>query len=855
MNKKFKVRLPVYFKPERYRLVIRPDLDNFTFYGEETIYFRLVKTTRAVVLHAKDLDIERAEFALRDRKIPARNIKYDAEAETATFFFPNKLPKGKGELHLVFRGLIGDKMRGFYRSRYAADGGEKYIVATQFEATDARRAFPCFDEPAAKAVFDVTVIIPKGYTAVSNTVPAVVAEHEPGFETVRFAPTPKMSTYLLAFIVGDLEFVEGKTKEGTLVRVFTTPGKKEQARFALGVAKRCLSFYNNYFGIPYPLPVLDLIAIPDFESAAMENWGAVTYRESAILIDPKHSSEHNKLWVAIVIAHELAHQWFGNLVTMEWWTHLWLNEGFARYMEYLTLSNLFPEWKMWDKFNQEVLGSALELDALQNTHPIEVAVHHPSEIGEIFDEISYSKGAAVIRMLAEYLGPRKFRDGLRHYLKKHNYRNAKTEDLWLALEHVSGKPVRKLMRAWTSKPGYPLLTLAERKGGLEIRQSRFFANPVAARKNRKQGIWNVPLRILRNGNLKHCLMTGKTLSLPGLKAGEWLKLNAGGFCLYRADYPAELLHLIRGLIATGKLGVSDRLNVIRDAFALAEAGKLSTREALILAAGYKNESDYPVWVEIAHPLNFMEYLWKDEDFYPDYRRFCLELFSGIARRVGWRKKPREKHEMTLLRSLALYQAGRYGDVNIIRKAQELFRGRRGIHPDLRGAVYRLVAENGGEKEHRELLRRYRAAPLAEEKNRLAGALASFKQKNLLQRTLEFSLSRDVRPQDAPFLIVAVWRNPAGRDLTWSFVKRNWKELVKNYGDGHLLSRILASAEVFASAAAAADFKRFFRKHPAPSAVRSIAQALEQAQTNVLWRKRDWKSVGDWLKVGDLRRKG
>lgn len=846
MNKNHKVRLPLHSRPERYRLILRPDLENFTFYGEETVYFRLLRPAREVVLHAKDLDIERAEFIRRNKSISAK-IAYDTEAETVIFRFPKRLPRGNGELRLVFRGVISDKMRGFYRSRYFVGGREQYLATTQFEATDARRAFPCFDEPAVKAIFDVTIIVPKGMTAISNTVPAVVAEHEPGFEAVRFAPTPKMSTYLLAFIVGDLEFVEDKTKEGILVRVFTTPGKKEQARFALDVAKRCLSFYNDYFGIPYPLPALDLIAIPDFESAAMENWGAVTYRESAILVDPKHSSEHNKQWVAVVIAHELAHQWFGNLVTMEWWTHLWLNEGFARYMEYLTLDRLFPEWGMWDKFNQDALGSALELDALQNTHPIEVEVHHPSEINEIFDEVSYSKGAAVIRMLAEYLGPADFRNGLRHYLQKHSYANAKTEDLWLAFEHISGKPVRKIMRAWTGKPGYPLLALVEKEKSLEIRQSRFFSNPAAAKKSGDRTVWNVPLRILRGGRVRNYLMTGKALTFSKLKAGEWLKLNVGGFSLYRTDYPVKLLHLFRRPIETKDLGVSDRLNIIRDAFALAEAGKLNTREALILAQSYKNETSYSVWAEIARSLNFMEYLFRDEDFYPDYRRFCLNLFSGIARRVGWRKRPGEKHEATLLRSLALYQAGRYGNEKVIRKAQKLFYAKREIHPDLRGAVYRLAAENGGDREYCKLVSRYRAAELQEEQNRLAGALASFRQENLLRKTLQFAISRDVRPQDTPFLIAAVWRNPVGRSLAWNFVKKNWEQLVKRYGEGHMLPRLLASAEVFADRAQAEDFKAFFRKRPAPYAARSIAQALEQAQTNILWRRRDRKVVSNWLK--------
>src|SRR3989338_4959221 len=337
-------------------------------------------------------------------------------------------------------------MRGFYRSQFEHEGRTKYIVTTQFESTDARRAFACVDEPSAKAVFDVTLIVPKHFCAISNTYETSVKEHKSGYQIIEFAPTPKMSTYLLAFIAGEFEHIEAKTKEGITVRVFATPGKIHQAKFALDVSVKTLSYFSDYFKVPYPLPVLDLIAIPDFPSGAMENWGAVTYRESAILVDSDHSSLQNKQWVALVIAHELAHQWFGNIVTMEWWTHLWLNEGFATYIEYLAVDKLFPKWDIWTQFSTNDLGRALHLDALLNTHPIEIPVHHPDEIGEIFDEVSYAKGASVIRMLASYLGEKDFRAGLHHYLKKHSYKNTETLHLWQAFEKVSGKPVAKMMR-------------------------------------------------------------------------------------------------------------------------------------------------------------------------------------------------------------------------------------------------------------------------------------------------------------------------------------------------------------------------------------------------------------------------
>ncbi|NWV24852.1 PSA aminopeptidase, partial [Origma solitaria] len=417
--------------------------------------------TNQIVMNCADIDIITASYAPEgDEEVHATGFNYQNEDEKVTLSFPSTLQKGTGTLKIDFVGELNDKMKGFYRSKYCTPSGDtRYAAVTQFEATDARRAFPCWDEPAIKATFDISLVVPKDRVALSNM---NVVERRPypddeSLVEVKFARTPVMSTYLVAFVVGEYDFVEARSQDGVLVRVYTPVGKAEQGKFALEVAAKTLPFYKDYFNVPYPLPKIDLIAIADFAAGAMENWGLVTYRETALLIDPKNSCSSSRQWVALVVGHELAHQWFGNLVTMEWWTHLWLNEGFASWIEYLCVDHCFPEYDIWTQFVSADYTRAQELDALDNSHPIEVSVGHPSEVDEIFDAISYSKGASVIRMLHDYIGDEDFRKGMNLYLTKFQQRNAATEDLWESLEKASGKPIAAVMNTWTKQMGFPLI--------------------------------------------------------------------------------------------------------------------------------------------------------------------------------------------------------------------------------------------------------------------------------------------------------------------------------------------------------------------------------------------------------------
>ncbi|OGI85792.1 hypothetical protein A3A01_00660 [Candidatus Nomurabacteria bacterium RIFCSPLOWO2_01_FULL_39_17] len=825
------VRLTKDVIPKEYDITLQPDLQNFTFEGVEAITLSLSRPTKVLTLHAKELDIETAEILIGENKIFAKNISYDKKRETATFVFPQFIPKGKNRLTLVFKGILNDKMRGFYRSRYNVGDKVHHIATTQFEATDARRAFPCFDEPAQKAVFCVSLVVPKGKTAISNTLPISVAEHDAGLEIIKFSPTPQMSTYLLAFIVGDFEYIEKKSRRGVIVRVYTIPGKKHQAKFALDVTVRVLEFYEKYFDIPYPLNTLDMIAIPDLTSMAMENWGAITFREVALLMDEKNSSASNKQWVALVIAHELAHQWFGNLVTMEWWTHLWLNEGFASYIEYLAVDKLFPKWDIWTQFATNDLGVALRLDALHHTHPIEIEVHHPDEIGEIFDEVSYSKGASVIRMLADYIGEKNFRDGLRYYLKKHSYKNTETIHLWQAFEKVSKKPVTKMMHNWTLKPGYPVIKADITENKLYLKQERFFANPLSKIKTKDKTVWQTPISI----GSQH----------------SWMKINIGETGFYRTAYSKELLNKLYTPVQNKILSARDRLGIIRDLFALAEAGIVPTTNALEFLSAYKKEDNYTVWVEIASSIGRLEQLIAKTSSKQKLNKFILNVFSLLARRLGWNKKTGEIHTNTLLRSLAISRAGRAGNKKIITRAKKYFQdiqNSKYISPDIRSAIYGIVASYGGMKEYNAFIKRYKDETLHEEKNRIGSALGDFSNPKILKLISKFAMSKDVRMQDTVGIILGVGTNPVGRDMWLQFIKENWRALVSRYGDGgHTLSRLVKAISGSAEQKHLTSFKTFFKTHEAPGAKRAIEQVLERLEGNIAWLKRDEKTIKKFLK--------
>ncbi|XP_057304719.1 puromycin-sensitive aminopeptidase-like [Hydractinia symbiolongicarpus] len=859
MGKKEFKHLSKSVKPLNYKIQLQPDLELHNFKGEELVDIEVKRECAKITINSLDIEISSVVFHSDTQVLTASDIVYKAEDETVTFKFPHKLPVGNAQLEIVFVGELNDKMKGFYRSKYTSlSGEERFCAVTQFEPTDARRAFPCWDEPAIKATFDITLIAPKDRVVLSNmdVLKQTDSETNASLQVVTFNRTPIMSTYLVAFVVGEFDYVEDKTTDGILVRVYTPLGKTEQGKFALEIALKTLPFYSDYFGIAYPLPKMDLIAIPDFAAGAMENWGLVTYRETCLLVDPNETAAVTKQYVALVVGHEIAHQWFGNLTTMNWWTHLWLNEGFASFIEYMCVDHCCPEYDIWTQFVTNDFTRALELDALGNSHPIEVPVGHPSEIDEIFDAISYSKGASVIRMLHEYLGDKDFRAGLHSYLTTFQYKNGSTEDLWDHLEKSSSKPVGRVMSTWTQQMGYPVVAVsseqAQSKQILKISQKKFTAD---GSEDAEKRLWSVPITIATSKNPNEKELTtllsdpDMVLFLDNIPEDAWIKLNLGQFGFYRTCYSPEMIQkLVPGIKS---LSAVDRLGIENDMFALAMAGTTSTTNFLDVLLGYAEETNYTVWKDLDANLGHLSILLQNTSAYDKFKEFVRKIYKPIAENIGWDAKEDDNALTPMLRSVILRRLGKYGDADTIEECQRRFKahvdGTESIPADLRAVVYSTVVSNGSVETQDELIKLFRNTTHMEEHNRIMRSMGSSDEAELITKALEFSLSDDVRSQDTVFAMAGCTGSYLGRKMTWQFTKDNWEVLYKRYDGGFLLSRlVMLSTENFATAEEAQDVESFFTAHKVPAAERTVKQSLERIGLNQKWLSRDGESVVEWL---------
>ncbi len=809
--------------PINYALTFEPHFKNFTFSGSEIIDVKISKPTNIIRLHAAELKIKNCHIIWDGQKISAKT-RLDEKNESLEIKTKTKV-KGQAKIIIDFVGILNDRLVGFYRSQYKdRQGKTKFLATTQFEAADARRAFPCWDEPAIKAAFDISIITENNHTAISNT--SVISKKKFGNKTLyKFAKTPIMSTYLVYLGVGEFEFLSGKLGKVT-IRIVTTKGNSKKGKFALDLCKKLVRSYENYFGIKYPLSKLDLIAVPDFASGAMENWGAITFRETILLYDPKTSSTQTKQYIAEVVSHELAHQWFGNLVTMQWWNDLWLNESFATFMATKFVDKFYPEWKLWDQFLENAMNTAMGLDALHSSHTIDVKVKNPSEIREIFDAISYDKGGCILRMLESFVTEKTFRAGLRVYLKKFAYKNAKGDDLWNEIGKAAGMPVRTMVNSWTRQVGFPLLEAQKLDSKLVLSQKRF----VHEKKTKKTSLWHIPVSITQDHKTAKKLVTKTHDTVPIRQIP--LVINSGRTGFYRVKYSNELLDELKILVLEKSISYVDRWALQNDLFALCVSGDSTCRGYLDFTAAYENEDDYITRSNVASNLYFLYQKTCNESFSYEIKNMTHSFFKNIFYQIGWDAKENEPHTNALLRSFVLGALGRLDDDEIISEATERFeqylKNPLSVKPDIQDPIFSIVAWSGDSKIYQKLLALYRTVKTQEEKIRFLGALCSFKDERLLLDTLKLSQSKEVRSQNMHLPIMRIAANPYGKRILWPWLKKNWKSLRVKVGAGSpLLNRIISSISAVSDASMEKEIRQFFRANPTPGTERTLEQTLER----------------------------
>lgn len=759
-----------YFTPVNYDIVFSPDLELFRYGGKEIITFRTEEESRDFVLDCVGLEIVSCKL-LNDKHI--NNVNFEVKDNRLDFHFLKNLKKGEHKLEIEFKGEINNFLAGWYRSRYEKDGKIKYFATTHFEPADARRVFPCVDHPAYKATFDIAMEIDKDLTAVSNMLPLKEKSIVKNKKIISFGRSPLMSTYLLYMGVGEFEYLESKYKD-VVIRGVTTPGKSEYTKFALDCTKKFLSYFEEFFGFTYPLPKVDLIAVPDFAAGAMEQWGAITFRENGLLYIPGRTSVVSQQYIAEVIAHELAHQWFGNLVTMKWWDDLWLNESFATFMAFKAVHHFWPEWNIWNNYLSDTIFRGMELDSLQSSHPIQVSVADVAQINELFDEIAYDKGGSILRMLEEYLNNDVFRNGLREYIVKFQYGNAEGSDLWRTLEKVSRKPVAKMMESFIKQTGFPSVFVNLREATLSVRQERFSFD-----KDKKPGKWFVPLVVQDDhGITRHLLEDeGHNFLLP--HTPEFVNINYKYCGFYISVYSQESFKMLGKYL--DHLYETDRVGVIHDLY----YSVLATTRTVVdfiefIKRFFEKEKNPTVLVYILRRL-FSIYLYLRSE---TLNGVMIEFAEHSLGLVNIQPQKGENPENVVLRNLALYVLSLFDHKETFIFVKEQFKAFLGdeasLHQDLRATIYGL-AVRGSDQNYEIALDLYRKTTIKEERVKFLSALAVTKNKKLLKRTLDFSLSDEVSFSDIVYIFASASRNPQAIDLVGDWLMENWDTLVKNGG--------------------------------------------------------------------------
>ncbi len=836
-------RLPTGVIPVHYTLTLTPDLAKATFSGVERIDVDIQQPTSSITLNAAELKFQSVVvFPNGPRQTGA--VSLDPEKEQATFTFPLTLATGTATLEIHYTGILNNELRGFYLSKAE---GRRYAV-TQFEPTDARRAFPCFDEPAFKAVFAITLIVPESDTAISNG--GIVSDTPgpgPNQHTLEFSATPKMSTYLVAFLVGQFQCTAG-TSDAVSIRVCATPEKVRYTAYALSVAKFALHYYDNYFGIPYPLKKLDLIAIPDFEAGAMENFGAITYRETDLLLDPQTASVGAQQNVAIVVAHEMAHQWFGDLVTMKWWNNIWLNEGFATWMETKTVAAMHPEWKMPQVVASDE-QSTLNFDAQPTTRAIRAPLANtPAEINQLFDTITYYKASDVLLTVENYLGPEMFRKGVHAYLTAHEYGNATAQDFWNAQTATSHKPVDQVMQSLVLEPGEPILTFGAPSGGrVPVTQNRFFLNPGMASPAGQK--WTLPVCFKTAAGPQDCELLGPHTTSLRIPQSSLFYANAGGKGYYRSAYQPAQYQALVSQVETG-LQPTERISLAGDEWARVRAGQATVGDYLDLAAALKTDRNAQVISSALSPVGAID----DELAATPDERSALAAWIRRNLEPQYLKlgppSPSDSPDKRQLRASLFRVLGYYGkDPTVLadanRLTQQYLANPASVEPTLAQTALAVAAEHGNEQLFDQLQNVYETSDNPDFQEGALRMLAEFENPALVRRALSFAVSGKVRNQDAAIQLAIALEMPDSRHEAWDYIKNNWDkvqaQLTTNMG-----SILVEGTGGFCSAAARDDVQSFFAAHQVPAASVALKHAIEHIDGCIDFRRLQEPNLKKWL---------
>jgi aminopeptidase N len=827
-------RLPRGALPTRYDVELAPDLATASFDGRVEITVDVVEPVEHLVLNAIELDI--AEV-----RVDGSDVQWHLEPDTERLVVSpvGGLQPGQVSLVVSFTGTLNDKLRGFYRSTFKDDAGTEHVIATtQMQATDCRRAFPCWDEPDFKAVFGVTLVIDPALTAVSNG-PEVERTERPGAKVaVRFADTMVMSTYLVAFVVGPLEVTEPVDVDGIPLRLVHVPGKGNLAASGLDVGAFCLRWFQRYYGIAYPGDKVDLLALPDFAAGAMENLGAITFRESLLLLDPATATVDEQMRVADVVAHELAHMWFGDLVTMRWWNGIWLNEAFATFMELIACDAYRPDWDRWTLFGLE-RSAAFETDSLASTRSVEYPVLSPSDCEGMFDVLTYQKGGALLRMLEQFLGEEQFRRGVSHYLHQHEYGNTETNDLWDAIEETTGQPVRRMMDSWIWQPGYPLVSARVEGDELVLRQQRFAFDSTTLDADATPTTWLVPVHLRSDGTQSVVLLDGPEVRAPLADPGAPVVVNAGGHGFFRVAYSDDLRGRLSGEVLAS-LGSLERYNLVDDAWQEVVAGRLAAADYLRFLEGFTGEGELAVWQAIVLGLRGLGRLLDDET-YPSFQARAHALLAAAVAELGdpveGEDDVRAKLRGLLVGAFAIHGA----DEPTRERARSWFAEAEtspaAVDPELVAAATAIVASTGDEETYEQMLAGYHSAATPQEQLRHLNALADFDAVELVLRTCELAMTPDVKTQNAPFLLSRCIANRRHGAAAWTFVRQHWDQANEAFPRNTIV-RMVGTVTMLTDEAVAADVQAFFAEHPIEQAAKTLDQILERQRINTALKARE-----------------